>query len=249
MMVRLPDGAFVMGSPEEERQLVLEVARERGSDLKKFGEYIDRERPQHEVPLSAFLIAKYELSQSVWESVMENNPSETKGRDLPVTNVSWDDCQAFCEKTGLKLPTEAQWEYACRSGKNSAFAFGVTVSTDQANFDGSLPFGGSERGEARGSALAVDSLNPNGFGLHHLHGNVREWCQDFMRPDFYSLHEASERDPVCTKSLAPRTTNRAVRGGSWQTDAVSCRSASRSRRSPEASDGHLGFRVAYYPVP
>ena len=229
--------------------MVLDLAREQGLDLKKTKENTDREHPQHDVTLSAFLIAKYELSQAEWEAIMRQNPSQVTGQDLPVTNVSWDDCQVFCEKTGLNLPTEAQWEYACRGGTSTAFAFGDTASTEQANFDGNFPFGGSSKGTFRGGSMVVDSLNPNGFGLHHTHGNVREWCQDFMRPNFYSLHEASEQDPVCTKALAPRTTNRAVRGGSWQKDAASCRSASRSRRWPKASDDHLGVRVAYYPVP
>ncbi len=107
VMVRVLKGTFVMGSPQDERELVLEGAGERGSDSKKIKEYTDREHPQHDVPLSAFLIAKYELSQSAWEGFMGQNPSEMRGQNLPVTNVSWDDCQAFCEKTGLKLPTEA----------------------------------------------------------------------------------------------------------------------------------------------
>ena len=138
VMVRVPKGTFVMGSPLDERELVLKGAGERSSDLKKIKEYTDREHPQHNVPLSAFLIAKYELRQAAWEAIMGHNRSQPTGQDLPVTNVSWDDCQAFCEKTGLALPTEAEWEYACRAGTTTAYAFGNTLTTQQANYTTSI---------------------------------------------------------------------------------------------------------------
>ena len=140
---------------------------------------------------------------------MGRNPSSPKGDELPVHFIAWENCEEFCRKTGLSLPTEAQWEYACRARTTTAFAFGDTLTTKQANFASEHP-------------VAVDSFEPNAFGLHNMHGNVLEWCEDFYDPQFYGRPEASHQNPVCTS----RRVARVVRGGSGE--AGYCRSAARS---------------------
>jgi formylglycine-generating enzyme required for sulfatase activity len=132
VMVRIPGGTFAMGSPETED-----------------GAWAN-ERPQHRVTLDAFLIARHEVTQAIWRQIMDGEPSKFTGDTLPVEQVSWDDCREFCRRTGLSLPTEAQWEYACRSGRASEFAFGDGLTSAQANFDGNFPY---VQGAAAGTDL------------------------------------------------------------------------------------------------
>ena len=113
----------------------------------------------HKVQLSPYLISKYEVTQEQWKRIMGINPSRSIGDELPVHRIAWENCEEFCRRTGLSLPTEAQWEYACRSRTTTPFAFGDTLSTKQANFASEHP-------------VAVDSFAPNAFGLHNMHGNV-----------------------------------------------------------------------------
>ena len=163
VFVLLPGGEFAMGSPESEA-----------------GRDVD-EGPVHQVELSRFLIAKHEVSQAHWEKLMGSNPSRFQGPDLPVERVSWIECVEFCRKTGLELPTEAQWEYACRAGTSSPFSAGEDVTPDQVNYHGEKPYGAGAAGLFRQTTVAVDSLEPNSFGLHHMHGNVWEWCRECVR--------------------------------------------------------------------
>ena len=169
--VSLPGGTFLMGSP--------------GTEARR----METEGPAHEVRLSAFLIAKYEVTQELWQKVMGRTPSRFKGQNRPVERVSWNDCQEFCKRSGLSLPTEAQWEYACRAGTQTPFWFGATTTTDQVNHDGSVPYGGGTKGTSRGTTLPVDALEPNGFGLYNMHGNVWEWCVDSFDVNSYSKAE------------------------------------------------------------
>ena len=171
------------------------------------------EGPVHEVTLSPFLIAKYEVSQAVWKRVMGASPSEFKGDARPVEQVSWDDCQEFCEKTGLSLPTEAQWEYACRAGKAGAFAG-----------TGELDDMGWHEGDSSGTTQPIGEKLPNDFGLHDMHGNVSEWCEDWYQAD-------SER--------------RVLRGGGWHNAARFCRSACRGRFFPSTPGIVVGFRPSW----
>ena len=215
VFVKLPSGTFWMGSPETEKN------RE------------DNEL-QHEGTLSPFLIAKYEVSQAEWAKVMGGNPSHFKGENLPVDSLSWEDCHRFCEKTGLKLPSEAQWEYACRAGTTGPF--GGT---------GTLGDMGWHNGNSGGTTHAVGQKSPNGFGLYDMHASIWEWCEDVYDPEFYTKPEASRKNPVSTSGSA----NRVIRGGSWNHDAGYCRSASRGRLDPSNRYRHLGLRVAFYPLP
>ncbi|MBN1442885.1 MAG: formylglycine-generating enzyme family protein, partial [Planctomycetes bacterium] len=216
-MVLLPGGTFLMGSAAEE-----------------CGREAD-EAPVHEVRLSPFLISKHEVSQARWEAVMGTNPSVFQAGlglpegvdtdDLPVDSVSFDDALLFADRTGLSLPTEAQWEFACRGGTRTPFAFGSAITTDQVNFSslGEDPCEGS--GTARLETVAVDSFVPNAYGLFNMHGNVAEWCADRYDPDFYSSPRASGPDPISISGSG--ATGRVVRGGSWGGQSHLCRSASR----------------------
>ena len=215
VMVKVPGGTFLMGSP---------------------GNYLERidERPQHQVTLSSFLIAKCEVSQREWEQVMGTNPSLYKGQESPVERVSWEDCQSFCQKTGLTLPTEALWEYACRAETTTPFAFGTTITTEQVNLQRQKP-------------LPVEAFAPNGYGIHNMHGNVWEWCQDVFDSQFYSKPEATQFNPLCESGSEQRI----LRGGSMFSGASHCRSAGRASGDPARASGidPLGLRPAFYPLP
>ena len=223
-LVWCPPGTFMMGSPESEETRY------------------DNET-QHQVTLTqGFWMGKYEVTQAQWERVLGSNPSEFKGDPrLPVEQVSWEGCQAFIDKLnsrvnggGFRLPTEAQWEYACRAGSRTAYCFGDSVSglADYAWYD-----------ENSGSKThPVGQKRPNGWGLHDMHGNVWEWCLDWYDADFYS--KSPERDPEnTTKSVL-----RALQGGSWYNNPRHCRSAYRGWGDPSDRLDGLGFRVVCVPA-
>jgi len=184
--------------------------------------------PVHGVTLSPFLLAKYELSQAEWERVMGSNPSlGFKGKNLPVQFISWVDCRAFCTKTGLLLPSEAQWEYACRAKTTTPFAFGETLTKEQANFNSQ-------------GLVEIDSFEPNRYGLYNMHGNVWEWCEDVYDGKFYSKPEASQKDPLCISGSAHRIL---LRGGRDRYPTPPCsRSAHLNGLAPDARGPYLGFR-------
>ncbi|MDO4575234.1 MAG: formylglycine-generating enzyme family protein [Planctomycetia bacterium] len=161
-----PAGCFMMGSPSSE------LGR-------------DDDETQHRVTLTkGFWMLETEVTQAMWESVMGDNPSYFKGSNLPVEKVSWDDCQKFCQKLrsqglNVQLPTEAQWEYACRAGTTTPFSFGSTLNGDKANCDGNYPYGASTEGTYLKKTAPVGSYSPNAWGLYDMHGNVYEWCADW----------------------------------------------------------------------
>lgn len=239
VFVRISGRKFMVGSLKDELD---SFVRGGSSNPKKTAsEFAFREVPPHSVDLSSYLIAKYEVSQAEWKRIMGNNPSTFQGDSLPVEGLSWDDCNEFCEKTGLVLPTEAQWEFACRAGTLTPFSFGETLTTDQANFNGRFSFNGSPPGENRARTVPVDFFRPNGFGIHNLHGNVAEFCRDTFDSDFYSRREATLPDPVCTLD----TGERSRRGGHWRYGPDLCRSGYRAKKNPGSAGSHQGFRPAY----
>ena len=193
----------------------------------------DREKPVHEVTLSDYYMGKYEVRQSEWEAVMGNNPSYFKGADLPVEQVSWEDCHKFIGRlnalTGLnfKLPTEAQWEYAARGGRLSKGY----------KYSGSNNLGevGWYEGNSRNCTHRVGEKQPNELGLYDMSGNVYEWCEDWYGD--YSV--TSQRDPLG----AAEGSYRVYRGGSWAQGASFCRVSLRSILPPDNSDFILGFRL------
>ena len=199
-------------------------------------------------------MAKYEASQAEWKKVIMDNPSDfkgVKGDALPVEQVSWEDCQEFCTKSGLSLPTEAQWEYACRAGTTTAFAFGETITRTQANYNDQVAVLGSS--VLRGKTVPVDSFKPNNFGLYNMHGNVWDWCRDLYDKNFYLKSEATGPDPMCTAASDVGV----IRGGGCHVQDMtntrsrphSCRASTRGRYKRENHSSDVGFRPAYYPLP
>ncbi|MBI3273169.1 MAG: SUMF1/EgtB/PvdO family nonheme iron enzyme [Planctomycetes bacterium] len=228
-LVYVPAGAFDMGSPETEK-----------------GHQSDERL--HRVQLSAFWMAKFSITNEEYARFLHDNPSQpvpsswTDSRfnqpKQPVVGVSWNDATAYCRWSELRLPTEAQWEYACRAGTTTPFHFGSTITTDQVNYDGNYPYGGAPKGPYRETTVAVGTLPPNAWGLHEMHGNVWEWCEDVYDEGYYGRSPAN--DPLCDSGPSDRV----VRGGSWYYIAFSCRSAYRFRHGPGYRLHNVGFRPA-----
>jgi formylglycine-generating enzyme required for sulfatase activity len=232
-MVAIKGDKFQMGSPETEP--------ERGSDEK-----------QHEVTVADFQMGKYEVTQKQWTAVMDNNPANFKGDDLPVENVSWDDIQTFVsrlnqatEKTGHKfnLPTEAQWEYAARARTNTPFypydGKGDCITTTYANFNSDYDYNGcgANTKNSERKMVAVSSYQPNAFGLYNMAGNVWEWtCSAYVE-----LYDGSETKCI---SKNDAKTRRVLRGGSWDSGPYISRSAFRNFLTPDDRDYFLGFRFS-----
>ena len=239
-MMLIPAGTFLMGSPEGEL------------------ERQDYEGPQHEVTLSQFSMAKYPVTQAQWrvvanlpqaERALEPDPSSFKGDLRPVEQVSWYDAVEFCDRLTrhtnrqYRLPSEAEWEYACRAGTTTPFHFGETLSTDYANYNGADEnygaYGPGTRGEYRQETTPIDHFEgANAYGLTNMHGNVWEWCQD---------HWHSNYDGAPTDGSAWLTEDseayRVIRGGSWVFFPRYCRSASRGDDYPVSRFNYVGFRV------
>jgi formylglycine-generating enzyme len=225
MYAWIPPGTFLMSSPANEP--------ERSDD-----------KTQHKVTLTkGFHLGVHQVTQAQWQAVMGGNPSYMKGEsNLPVENVSWDDCVAFCEALGKKdgktyrLPTEAEWEYACRAGTTTPFHCGATISPDQANYNGDYVYGNGKKGVYRQKTTPVGSFPANAWGLFDMHGNVWEWCADWFGP----YPEGELTDPQ--GFIGGET--RVLRGGSWSLNPGSCRSAYRSRGAPALRSSYCGCRVA-----
>jgi formylglycine-generating enzyme required for sulfatase activity/tRNA A-37 threonylcarbamoyl transferase component Bud32 len=207
----------------------------------------DSEKPIHEVTIATpFYLGKYQVTQGEWKAVMGSNPSSFKGDDrLPVETVSWEECQEFIARLNARqdgyvygLPSEAEWEYACRAGTTTPFSFGKTLTTAQANYNGNHPYGGGPKGEYRKRTTRVGSFPPNAWGLCDMHGNVWEWCQDGWHENY---------NGVLTDGRAWETgsdNERVVRGGSWFDSAGLCRAALRYRYAPVFRGNFVGVRVA-----
>ena len=237
-LVLIPAGKFMMGSPATEAG--------RGSD----------EGPQHEVTISKpFYMGVLEVTQEQYEAVMGVNPSSFKGAKNPVENVSWDDAVEFCKKlsarTGktVRLPTEAQWEYACRAGTITAFHTGDALKPGQANADFTQPSNpgvldrimawlGMSSAKKTLQTTPAGSFSPNGLGLYDMHGNIWEWCSDWYGEDYYA--NSPKTDPQGPDSGSARV----LRGGGWYFIPRHCRSAFRLGDSPDLRNLLIGFRVA-----
>ncbi|MEH2234045.1 MAG: SUMF1/EgtB/PvdO family nonheme iron enzyme [Nostoc sp.] len=225
-MVQIPRGTFMMGSPEGEA--------ERASD----------ESQQHEVKVPGFFMGKYEITQAQYQAIMSHNPSYFKGEKRPVEQVSWDDAVEFCQKLSKKtrktyrLPSEAEWEYACRAGTKTPFYFGEMITKDLVNYNGNFPYGSAPKGEYSNETTNVGKFPPNSFGLYDMHGNVWEWCQDVYNDNY----QGAPKDGSAW--LTGKDNNiRLLRGGSWISDARYCRSAYRDRSARANRNNDVGFRV------
>jgi formylglycine-generating enzyme required for sulfatase activity len=244
--VFIPAGEFLMGSPDNEKD------REPGD--------AGREGPQHEARLTKpFYLGKYEVTQAEWKAVMANNPSAFQDDRNPVEHVYWHDCQAFLKKlneqgrsarfsvsseeraeartTSLRfaLPTEAQWEYACRAGTQTRFHFGDDL--DYKQFTEYAWF----KDNSGGTTHPVGEKKPNAWGLYDMNGNVWEWCEDWYGG--YSANEVNDPPGPTTGS------SRVYRGGSWLSPGANCRSAVRNHMAPGQRHSHVGCRVSLRPCP
>ena len=237
-----PSGSFIMGSPNEEQG--------RSDD-----------EIQHEVTLThGFWILETEVTQAMWTSVFDWNPSwfsetgtgaakikRVETGSLPVEQVTWEEAAEFCRKlqylSGMnaELPTEAEWEYACRAGTQTIYSFGNTIQPEDANYDDSEPGNIEQKRKAIRNPYPVGGFEPNAWGICDMHGNVAEWCRD----RFGNLNAEPVEDPV-----GPETgTSRVFRGGAWFLDSSCCRSAYRYGIDPDTRAYYLGFRVVIEPSP
>jgi formylglycine-generating enzyme required for sulfatase activity len=225
-LVRVPAGRFVMGSPAGEAG--------RGTD----------EVP-HEVTLSrSFLLGAHEITQREWREVMSTSPSHFHGCEkCPVERVSYDDVQDFLRRVNarggglrFRLPTEAEWEYACRAGTKTPFSTGGNLTTAEANYNGNFPYPGFPKGIYRVRTTPAGAFAPNAWGLYDMEGNVWEWVSDWYGP----YPQTAVTDP----RGAPGGEKRVIRGGSWYFDANSARCALRYTHRPQDLGFSLGFRVA-----
>jgi formylglycine-generating enzyme required for sulfatase activity len=241
----IPPGKFRMGSPDAEAER-------------------DDEELQHEVTLTRpFYMGVHEVTQGQYQQVMGRNPSwfnpQNGGSlDHPVENVRWPFAVEFCKKLSARpdeqragrayrLPTEAEWEYACRAGTSTPFHYGNGLSSKQANFNGSSPYGAADKGPYLARTARVGSYPPNAFGLHDMHGNVCEFCADWYDPAYYK--SSPPKDPLGPPKGVVATGYKneffvVVRGGSWLDEARACRSAYRFRHPSQDTWSRLtGFRV------
>jgi len=235
-MVAIPGGTFTMGSPENEEGR------------------LNLESPQHQVTVPPFFMGKYPVTQQQWRVVaalpkdkidLKSDPSRFKGNNLPVECVSWNDAQEFCARLSrvanktYRLPTEAQWEYACRGGTTTPFYCGETISTDLANYNGNYTYGQGQKGEYREKTTEVGKFPANPFGLYDMCGNVWEWCED-------GWHENYINAPIDGSAWTSLASEPVLRGGSWINSPQGCRSASRGSNVRDERDDfndNIGFRV------
>jgi formylglycine-generating enzyme required for sulfatase activity len=249
-LVSIPAGKFVMGSPAGEGER-------------------DPTELQHDVTITRpFYLGVYEVTQAEYAKVAGQNPSffgpkNGGGPEHPVDQVRWGDAVSFCQKLSAlpeekkagrvyRLPSEAEWEYACRAGTMTAFHLGNALSSEQANFNGKYPYGGAAKGPYVKQTRKVGSYQANAWGLHDMHGNVWEWCADYYDPDYYK--NSPKEDPKGpAKGVMPTGFKKAtkqedfflvVRGGCWLDEARACRSAYRFRLMPSDNYRWVGLRVA-----
>ncbi len=232
-MLEIPEGKFLMGASREE------------------AESSNSERPQHWVNLSAFFMSQSPVTQGQWQTVAElpkvqielpKHPAYFSGDDRAIESVTWEEAMEFCarltQKTGnlYRLPTEAEWEYACRAGTQTPFHCGATTMPNRMNYDINFPYSITATGKSRLETLAEEDVQTrNAFGLCGMHGNVWEWCLDWYGD--YPGYEVTNPEGPSTGFL------RIIRGGGWNTSAAGCRSASRGMTLPNSSSNNLGFRV------
>ncbi|MEG4176863.1 formylglycine-generating enzyme family protein [Microcoleus sp. S13_C3] len=244
-MVSIPGGKFTMGAPKEE----LESGEE--------------ERPQHLVTVKPFFMGKYPITQAQWRAIaslpkikrdLDPDPSCFKGDNRPIERVSWYDAEEFCDRLSEKkrrlyrLPSEAEWEYACRARETTPFHFGATITTHLANYCGQNQkikcrlykgtYGNEPNGIYRQETSEVDIFSANAFGIHDMHGLVWEWCADYYHKNY---QDAPSDGSVWL--INGNEEGRILRGGSWTSPPNICRSASRFFGNPSSSNKNVGFRV------
>lgn len=236
-MVPIPAGEFLMGSPESEA----ERARDEG--------------PQHKVKIPAFSLGKYPVTQAQWQQVvalpkvdldLNPEPSYFKGAKRPVENISWLEAVEFCNRLSrvtnrqYRLPSEAEWESACRAGTTTPFYFGPTLSPKVANYNSYYTYGQGAKGIYRQETSDIGAFPGNAFGLFDMHGNVWEWCQD----QWHDSYKNAPTDGSAWVDEDSQQSPRLLRGGSWILGPWFCRSAPRLKYAPDYHCSNIGFRVA-----
>ncbi|MCH8149373.1 MAG: formylglycine-generating enzyme family protein [Planctomycetes bacterium] len=225
VLVLIPSGGFTMGSPE--------------SELKRDGDEVQRSAAIE----SPFYLGETEVTAAQWRQIMGTVPRDavpSDNRELPISGVTWHKAKEFVRRMnalgspGWRLPSEAEWEYACRAGTTTAFSFGHNITPQQVNYDGLRPYAGAEAGLRRDWPVSVRSLPRNPWGLYEMHGNVFEWCEDL-----YVVHP--ERG-IAAKDVPGAS--RVLRGGAWNSKGKQVRSAYRDGYPPESSGTKYGFRIA-----
>lgn len=241
-LVLVPAGQFPMGSSNQEQKTAADDLNVLVDNKEEALEFVRDEYPQRSVTISrAFYMGIYTVTNEQYEVVMDLRPGDAQLARNPVDGISWNDAMEFCKKLSKKtghpvhLPTEAQWEYACRAGTQTPFNFGQSISTDQANYNGEFVFAKGKKGPYRGKSIAVGTFKPNAWGLYDMHGNVMQWCRDW-----FGKYSATAR-------MDPRGPDdgyfRVARGGSYGLHPANCRSASRQGVTPGSDFGGIGFRV------
>ncbi len=235
-MVSIPGGTFMMGAKDGEK------------------DSSDSERPQHKVTVQPFFMGKYPVTQLQWHAVaalpkinreLKTESSQFKGHNLPVERISWYDAVEFCERLSkfsgrnYRLPSEAEWEYACRAGTTTPFYFGETITSKIANFHGEYQYANAPKSESRKKTTSVGIFPPNAFGLYDTHGNVYEWCAD----DWHENYSGAPNDGSTWSYDYDYDYPKLLRGGSWDIYPQDCRSAYRDRNTPDIHNLVIGFRV------
>ncbi|MEA5578655.1 formylglycine-generating enzyme family protein [Anabaena sp. UHCC 0451] len=243
-MMLIPGGTFTMGSPKEEK------------------DSRDNERPQHQVTIKPFYMGCYQITQAQWKFVaklpqvnkeLDPDPSRFKGANRPVERVSWYDAVEFCTRLSnhtnreYRLPSEAEWEYACRAETITPFHFGETITTYLANYDGNYTYGQGPKGKYREETREVGSFGvANNFGLYDMHGNVDEWCLDDWHDNYTDAPTDGSAWIDGNDKLSDKPGRAVLRGGSWVNIPKYCRSASRDYNNRDERDNIIytfGFRV------
>jgi formylglycine-generating enzyme required for sulfatase activity len=229
-MAPIAAGQFKMGSPKNEA--------ERSND-----------ETQHEVKVSDFLISRYQIPNALYEKFDPDHRSQrdkiSSEDNQPVIYVNWYEAVTFCRWLGCRLPTEAEWEYACRAGTTMPFNTGDNLTTEQANYNGKYPYKNYPKGKYLEKTTLVGSYPANAWGLCDMHGNVYEWCQDWYGGEYY---ETCKKQGVVDNPKGPETGSyRVLRGGYWDGYAQYCRSAYRGRGGPGGRNAFIGFRLVFVP--
>jgi formylglycine-generating enzyme required for sulfatase activity len=235
-LVKIPAGQFLMGSPAEEKYR------------------FDDEGPQHLVKLKSFFLGQTTVTQAQWRVVadgpkiqldLDPAPSRFQGPNRPVEHVSWQEAMEFCQRLSqhtsweYSLPSEAQWEYACRAETTTPFAFGETLTPEVANYNGNYSYASGPERIYKQETTDVCSFPANAWGLHDMHGNVWEWCADYW-------HRNYDNAPTDGSPWIDDSGNnllRVLRGGSWFSHPSDCRSAYRNRRPQDNRHVNVGFRL------
>jgi formylglycine-generating enzyme required for sulfatase activity len=245
-VVAIPGGTFWMGTAEGE-------LKEEGDE--NYQKWIQSQKPRHQVTIEPFFMGKYAVTQVQWKAIaqlprinrdLEPDPSKFQGNNLPAEQISWEDAIEFCDrltrKTGdqYRLPSEAEWEYACRAGTTTPFHFGETITPELVNYDGNYTYANAAKGKYRETTIEVGSVPPNAFGLYDVHGNIWEWCAE---PWHESYINAPVDGRVWEMGSDRENTRRVVRGGSWGSLPWGCRSATRLNVDAGTRANNIGFRV------